>query len=157
MYPKYASDPINTLLNYDYSILTGEISKFIHGFGLDPYFAFYHKTHTGFEPLVYDLMESFRRLVESAVYKIANSKSTLHRIKQRDYAHTKKETIVLDSNLATRFMELLERNFRQERKYPFRYGAKTKDGLKMCQEITIAKITVQNLRDYCTQEIIFKI
>jgi len=29
-------------------------------------------------------------------------------------------------------------------------GIKTKDGLKSCQEITIAEIAVQNLADYCT-------
>jgi len=37
-----------------------------------------------------------------------------------------------------------------ERRYEFRYGLKTKDGLKSCQEITIAKITVQNLANYGT-------
>ncbi len=37
----------------------------------------------------------------------------------------------------------------KERRYAFRHGLKTKDGLKSCQEITIAKIAVQNLADYC--------
>lgn len=37
----------------------------------------------------------------------------------------------------------------QERKYEFRHGAKTKDGLKNVQEITFAKISVQNLIEYC--------
>lgn len=41
-----ATDVINTLLNYGYSVLAGEISKFIHGIGLDPYYGFYHKNHT---------------------------------------------------------------------------------------------------------------
>jgi len=43
----------------------------------------------------------------------------------------------------------LERTFQKERRYAFRHGAKTKDGLKSCQEITIAKIAVQKLADYC--------
>ena len=44
---------------------------------------------------------------------------------------------------------MLERTFQKERRYDFRHGAKTSDGPKSCQEITIAKIAVQNLADYC--------
>ena len=62
-----ATDVINALLNYGYSVLAGEISKFIHGVGLDPYFGFYHKSHNSFQSLVHDIMEPFRWLVESAV------------------------------------------------------------------------------------------
>jgi CRISPR-associated protein Cas1 len=53
--------------------------------------------------------------------------------------------------LIQRFLELLERTFQKERKYEFKHGAKTRDGLKSVQEITIAKIAVQNLADYCTK------
>lgn len=45
-----ATDVINALLNYGYAVLAGEISKFVCGIGLDPYFGFMHKTHTGFQP-----------------------------------------------------------------------------------------------------------
>jgi CRISPR-associated protein Cas1 len=48
-----APDVINALLNYGYAVLAGEISKYVNGFGLDAYFGFYHKSHTGFQPLVY--------------------------------------------------------------------------------------------------------
>jgi CRISPR-associated protein Cas1 len=47
-----ATDVINALLNYGYSVLAGEISKFVCGFGLDPYYGFMHKLHTGFQPLL---------------------------------------------------------------------------------------------------------
>lgn len=70
-----ASDVINGLLNYGYAVLAGEISKYVNGFGLDAYFGFYHRSHTGFQPLVYDLMEPFRWLVEYSVYKLANSQT----------------------------------------------------------------------------------
>ena len=46
---------------------------------------------------------------------------------------------------------MLERNFQKERRYDFRHGRKTKDGLKKVQEITIAKISVQNLAEYCQE------
>jgi len=48
-----------------------------------------------------------------------------------------------------RFIELLERTFQKKRRYDCKFGAKTYDGLRSCQEITIAKIAVQNLADYC--------
>ena len=44
---------------------------------------------------------------------------------------------------------MVERTFQKERHYDFRHGMKTSDGLKSCQEITIVKIAVQNLADYC--------
>ena len=144
-----ATDIINALLNYGYTILAGEISKFINGMGLDPYYGFYHKEHISFQPLVYDLIEPFRWLVDYSVYRLANETNKEHRIYQKDFAYTKDGSVVMDNSLIRRFLELLERTFQKERRYAFRHGAKTKDGLKSCQEITIAKITVQNLADYC--------
>lgn len=38
-----ATDVINVLLNYGYTVLAGEISKFINGIGLDAYYGFYRK------------------------------------------------------------------------------------------------------------------
>jgi CRISPR-associated protein Cas1 len=55
----------------------------------------------------------------------------------------------MEYNLIRKFLELLERIFQQDRRYDFRHGAKTKDGLKNIQEITIAKIMIQNLVEYC--------
>ena len=144
-----ATDIINALLNYGYSILAGEISKFVCGFGLDPYFGFMHKSHTGFQPLVYDIIEPFRWLVDYAVWKIANNKEKRNRIKLKDYSYTKDGTIVIEYSLIKRFLELLERIFQKERKYDYKFGLKTSDGLKSVQGITIAKIAVQNLAEYC--------
>ncbi len=144
-----ATDVINALLNYGYSILAGEISKFVCGIGLDPYFGFMHKSHTGFQPLVYDLIEPFRWLVDYTVFQIANSKDSRKRIKLKEFACTREGKVVLEYNLIKRFLEMLERTFQKERKYNFRHGFKTKDGLKSVQEITIVKITVTNLAEFC--------
>lgn len=144
-----ANDVINGLLNYGYAVLAGEISKFVNGIGLDTYYGFLHKPHSSFQSLVYDLIEPFRWLVDYTVYKIANNVNTKQRIYLKDYAHTKNGTIVLDYSLIRRFLEMLERTFQKERKYEFRHGAKTRDGLKNVQEITVAKIMVQNLAEYC--------
>ena len=144
-----ATDIINALLNYGYSVLAGEISKFVCGFGLDLYFGFMHHSHTGFQPFVYDIIEIFRWLVDYSVFKIANNKEKRNRIKLKEYSYTKDGTIVIEYALIKRFLEILERQFSQERKYEFRHGKKTESGLKSVQEITISKILVQNLAEFC--------
>ena len=40
----------------------------------------------------------------------------------------------------------------KERRYDYKFGLKTSDGLKSVQEIIIAKITVQNLAEFCTRK-----
>ncbi|MCH7647349.1 MAG: CRISPR-associated endonuclease Cas1 [Thaumarchaeota archaeon] len=145
---KNATDVINALLNYGYSVLAGQISSYIHGIGLDAYYGFMHKNHTSFQSLVYDMMEPFRWLVDYSVWKISDAKSR-SRISKKQYSHTREGNIVLEYDLIRNFLELLERTFQKERRYEYRHGAFTKDGLKSVQEITVAKILVQNLAEFC--------
>jgi len=145
----HSTDLINALLNYGYAVLAGEISKFINGIGLDTYYGFYHKTHSGFQPLVYDMIEPFRWLVDYSVWKLTEAHTKGMRIDKEDYARTREGNIVMDYSLIKRFLELLERSFKKERRYDFKHGMKTSDGLKLCQEITISKIAVTNLADFC--------
>ena len=146
---KNATDVINALLNYGYAVLAGQISAYINGVGLDAYYGFMHKNHTSFQSLVYDLMEPFRCLVDYAVWKLSDAKSS-SRISKKQYAYTREGIVVLEYDLIRKFLELLERTFQKERRYEYRHGAFTKDGLKSVQEITIAKIMVQNLAEFCT-------
>lgn len=140
---------INGLLNYGYSVLAGEIAKFVNGMGLDPYYGFYHKPDTSFQALVYDLIEPFRWLVEYSVYKFANLDRNGIRLK--DYTHTRDGNIVMDSDLIRRFLEVLERKFQSERPYEFKHGLKREDGMSMCQEITIVKNQIYKLTEYFKQ------
>jgi len=148
----HATDLINVLLNYGYTVLAGEIFKFINGVGLDAYYGFYHKTHSGFQPLVYDMIEPFRWLVDYSVWKLCGDHNKGHTIVKKDYARTREGNVVMDYSLIKRFLELLERIFQMERRYDFRHGMKTSDGLKNVQEITISKISIQNLAEYCIQK-----
>ncbi len=144
-----AKDIINALLNYGYAVLAAEISKFVNGIGLDAYCGFLHKTHGSFQSLVYDVIEPFRWMVDYAVFSLANNQNSRQRIYLKDYARTRDGNIVLDYSLIKRFLERLERIFSKERLYRLKHGRKRSDGLSMCQEITIAKLTVQSLADYC--------
>ena len=94
------------------------------------------------------MMEPFLWLVDCAAWKMSENKST-HRISKKQYTHTRDGNVILEYDLIRKFLELLERTFQKERKYHYRHGAKTQDGLKSVQEITIAKIMVQNLAEFC--------
>ncbi len=61
----------------------------------------------------------------------------------------------MDSELTRRFLELLERSFQMERPYKFKHGLKKENGMSMCQEITIVKIYIQNLAEFCINEEIY--
>ncbi len=145
-----ASDPINGLLNLGYTVLASQICKYIQAVGLDPYFGFYHKPDSGFQSLVYDLIEPFRWLVDYTVYHVANTKDSRKCIREKDYAWTKNGQIVLSHELKRKFLGKLERVFQKDRVYKIRQGRKMNNGLSTCQEITVAKTAVQNLADYCT-------
>lgn len=68
---RYATDPLNAMLNYGYGILEGECRRAIHYAGLDPYGGFLHVDRPGKASLVYDLMEEFRQqVVDKSVLKI---------------------------------------------------------------------------------------
>ena len=145
-----ASNVVNGLLNYGYAVLGGEISKFVNGIGLDAYYGFSHKNHSSFQSLVYDMMEPFRWLADYAVLRLVTQKSR-HRISKKQYSHTRDGNIVFEYDLIRIFLETLERTFQKERPYKFKHGKQRSNGLLMCQEITIAKLTVQSLADYCCQ------
>jgi len=93
-------------------------------------------------------MEPFRWLVDYAVLSLATQKSR-HRISKKQYSHKREGNIVFEYDLIRIFLEALKRTFQKERSYRFNHGKQRPDGLLMCQEITIAKLTVQSLADYC--------
>jgi len=145
-----ASDVINALLNYGYSVLASEITKHLNGIGLDPYYSFYHHNHESFQSLTYDMIEPFRWLVEKTVYRLANAKNHALQIKKKHYIkHTKSGMVLLDTELVKKFLEMLEVDFRKVREYDRNNGVKKVNGLSNCTEITIAKISIQNLSDFC--------
>ena len=57
---------------------------------------------------------------------------------------------MLEYDLIRKFLELLERTFQKEKQYDYKHGKKTRNGLKSVQEITIAKIMIQNLAEFCS-------
>lgn len=72
---RYAKDPVNSMLNYGYAILQGEIWRAIYLASLDPYCGFLHTDKYGRVSLVFDLIEEFRQqIVDKTVLSLINRK-----------------------------------------------------------------------------------
>jgi hypothetical protein len=91
--------------------------------------------------------------VEKTVYRLGNAKNKKLQIKNNQYVkHDKSGMVLLDSELVKKFLEMLEVDFRKTREYDRRNGMKKENGLSNCAEITIAKIAIQNLSDFCNKK-----
>lgn len=67
-----ATDPINSLLNYGYGILYGQVERALVQAGLDPYAGFVHADRPGKPSLVLDCIEEFRQaVVDRLVFGLA--------------------------------------------------------------------------------------
>jgi CRISP-associated protein Cas1 len=62
-----AKDPVNSLLNYGYGILYGEVERALVQAGLDPFAGFIHVDRPGKPSLTLDFIEEFRQVVVDRV------------------------------------------------------------------------------------------
>ena len=85
-----ASDEINALLNYGYAILESEIRKVINSTGLDYSIGFLHEINQSRTPLVYDIQELFRWLIDVSVIQLLEEKRSKNQISSLQ------KTIILD-------------------------------------------------------------
>lgn len=86
-------DLLNSMLNYGYAILAGEITKSILFAGLDPYCGFLHYDRNNRTSLTFDLIEPFRQqIVDKTVISLINRKQiTINDLDKRN------NTIKLDA------------------------------------------------------------
>ncbi|MEM3710204.1 MAG: CRISPR-associated endonuclease Cas1 [Nitrososphaerales archaeon] len=103
---RYASDPINAMLNYGYGILEGEVWRAIHFAGLDPYGGFLHVDKPGKPSLVLDLMEEFRQqIIDKSIIKLVSRKE----VKPEDFSTKDNLCFLEDRARRTLLKEILER------------------------------------------------
>ncbi|PBO85437.1 MAG: CRISPR-associated endonuclease Cas1 [Thaumarchaeota archaeon] len=111
-----ASDEINSLLNYGYSILESEVRKAINSVGLDPSIGFLHEITQSRTPLVYDLQELFRWIVELSVIQLLEQNS----LKKSDFVTTENYHTRLKENTASLLIDTMRFNFAL--KVPYKSG-----------------------------------
>src|SRR2546422_3580999 len=140
--PSGASDVINSLLNYGFSILYSEVTKQLNALGLDCFVGFYHKSHASHLTLVYDMIEPFRHLVDRSVFEIHSL------VKKKEYAFSRHGIVVLSDELRKKYVELMSGIFDRKRDYKARTGIRRSDGYQKMEEITIMRMKCIELRDY---------
>ena len=111
-----ASDEINALLNYGYSILESEIRKAINSVGLDPSIGFLHEVTQSRTPLVYDIQELFRWIVDLSVIQLLEQNS----LKKSDFIITENYHTRLRENTARLLIAKIRNNFAI--KVPYKSG-----------------------------------
>ncbi|MBU7036432.1 MAG: CRISPR-associated endonuclease Cas1 [Theionarchaea archaeon] len=79
---RYAADPVNSMLNYGYGILQGEVLRAIHFTGLDPYAGYLHVDRSGRSSLVLDFMEEFR---QQTIDKVVVRLVTRGQVRDKDF------------------------------------------------------------------------
>ena len=143
--PRYATNVINALLNYGYSVLYSEVAKQIHAQGLDPYYGFYHKSHESEQALVYDLAEPYRVMIESSVLEFSNTEDRWNRISKCFKLDEKNHyQILLDDITVKRFLETLSRKFNEKTEYVSRFGNRgKKDGIANTRMSTVMKLQIE--------------
>jgi CRISPR-associated protein Cas1 len=98
-----AVDPVNSLLNYGYGILYGQVERAIVLAGLDPYAGFIHADRPGKPSLVLDLIEEFRQVaIDRVVFGLVNRHYT---IKQDEHGRLDNE---IRRDFAEKILERLE-------------------------------------------------
>lgn len=108
-----ASDEINALLNYGYAILEALCRKQINTVGLDPCVGFVHEMNTSKTPLVYDLQELGRWIIDLSVIQLLEEK----KLKKADFIVTENYHIRLREQTAKMFIEKIQSNFNNRAKY----------------------------------------
>jgi len=108
-----ASDPINAYLNYGYAILESMVREDINTIGLDVSIGYLHEIAPSKHPLVYDLQELFRCVVDYSAIELLETK-----LKKSDFITTENNHIRLKPNTAKLLIEKIKNNFNQ--RYEFR-------------------------------------
>ena len=108
-----ASDEVNALLNYGYAILESEIRKSINGIGLDYSIGFLHEINQSRTPLVYDIQELFRWVIDVSVIQLLEEK----KIKKSDFIITENYHTRLGEDIAKLLIEKINSNFNAKCNY----------------------------------------
>ena len=124
-----ASDPINALLNYGYAILESMVRKDINGIGLDVSIGYLHEIAPSKHPLIYDLQELFRYVIDYSVIEVLETK-----LKKSDFITTENYHIRLKPDTAKILIEKIKNNFNK------RYEFKNK-------QYTLDNIMLENVRE----------
>ncbi len=111
-----ASDPVNALLSFGYTLVFNEIASLLDGIGFDPFIGFFHTTDYGRQSLAADILEEFRTpIIDRLTLKLINN-----RIFTKDdfYLHTSSGSMYLKKESMKIYFREYERFLTQEFTHP---------------------------------------
>jgi CRISPR-associated protein Cas1 len=108
-----ASDEINALLNYGYSVMDSEVRRTVNSIGLDSSIGFLHEIKDTRVSLICDLQELYRWLVDLSVIQLLEEK----KLRKRDFLVTENLHIRLREKTAKLLIEKIKLNFNNRATY----------------------------------------
>ena len=119
-----ATDPVNALLNFGYSLLEGRVRHAVNSVGLEPSVGWLHETAASKLPVVYDLQEPFRWLVDLSVIETIAGRQL---DRKRDFITTENYHVRLRPHAVGLLAGRLSENF--NRTVPFGGQRRTFDAI----------------------------
>jgi CRISPR-associated protein Cas1 len=126
-------------LNYGYAISESDIRKGINAVGLDYSVGFLHEINQSRTPLVYDIQELFRWLIDVSVIQLLEEK----KIKKSDFIITENYHTRLGEDVAKLLIEKINLNFNARYNY--------KNGKNYSYQI-ILQDNLQQLSNFITEK-----
>ena len=112
-----ASDPVNVLLNYGYAVLESQCRKALNSVGLEPTVGFLHEARQTKYPLVYDLQEPYRWLVDTTVISCLERRQ----FDKRDFYRMDNYVLRLRSESGRKLVDALRIKFNSNVRYKGRF------------------------------------
>ena len=126
-------------MNYGYAILESEIRKAINSVGLDYSIGFLHEINQSRTPLVYDIQELFRWLIDISVIQLLEEK----KIKKSDFIITENYHTRLGEDVAKLLIEKINLNFNARYNYKngkqYSYQIILQDNLQQLANLIVDK------------------
>lgn len=107
---RFATDPMNSLLNFGFYLLFTTINAEVRVNGLNPYLGYLHSPSDRYESLTADIEELFRCFIVRMIIRLVN----LGVIKEDDFEINKKKRLYLTPNARKKFYSEFERMMLQK-------------------------------------------
>jgi CRISPR-associated protein Cas1 len=129
-----SSDPVNSLLNYGYAILESECRRALNSVGLEPTISFLHEARQTKHPLVYDLQEPYRWLVDTTIIEVLERRE----FSRKDFYRLDNYVLRIKPDAARRLLDILQIKFNENICYRGKH----------CSWNTILRLKCQELAGY---------
>jgi len=131
-----ATDPVNAMLSFAYTLITHECASALQGVGLDPYVGFLHQDRPGRVSLALDLLEEFRApWADRFVLTMINRKQ----IKASDFITEASGAVRLKDDARKAFLTAWQERKQSEIEHPYLKETVAVGLLPHCQAMLLAR------------------